>query len=112
MANGQIQNYANMVNLQMAAEAFWGNSKINFDQILLNGNKNNSKEPDSITSLFTEENPRFTLIAHQDLSMNNDTMQAIGTANVADKSGFSVSIFLDNVTGKYTLSIRKAIRWA
>jgi hypothetical protein len=50
MANGQIKQYAEMVNLQMAAEAFLRGATIP-DEIraaLVAGNTANSKEPDAI----------------------------------------------------------------
>jgi hypothetical protein len=109
MANKQIQNYADMVNLQMAAEAFWEDwnslGKEFFD-IAKDGNTVNSREPEAIASLFRtldpSVSPRYTLIAHQDLTLNaNHTI-----AGVNNKSGFSASIFLDNKTTEYTLSIR------
>lgn len=38
MANNQIQQYADMVNLQMAAEAFWGSKLLNEEGVLAQGN--------------------------------------------------------------------------
>ncbi len=117
MANSQIQAYADMVNLQVAAEAFWGRlngpSPQTTIQISTEGNKNNSKEPDAITDLFDPSvdsnpngGPRYKLIAHQDLSLNATTISELGTSAVANKSGFSASIFFDTVKNEYTLSIR------
>jgi RTX calcium-binding nonapeptide repeat (4 copies) len=105
MANGKIQQYADMVNLQMASEAFLGAS-INATDIvglLELGNTVKSKEPTVIADLF---NSRYTLVAHQDLSLNSDTINRIHTAGVANKSGFSASIFWDSVKLEYTMSIR------
>jgi hypothetical protein len=111
MANNQIQRYADMVNLQVASEAFLG-GKLTEDQIaaaLIRGNKNNSLEPTVIANVFKgsgSQPPRYKLIAHQDLSSNAATVAELGTTAVPNKSGFSASVFLDTTTGQYTLSIR------
>jgi Ca2+-binding RTX toxin-like protein len=102
MADGKIKQYADMVNLQMAAEAFWGED-LGVVDTLTQGNRVKSKEPTVIANLFTS---RYTLIAHQDLSLNATTIGRIGTADVPNKSGFSASIFWDSVEHKYTMSIR------
>ncbi len=109
MANEQIQKYENMVNLQMAAEAFWEDwNRLDkeFLDIAKDGNNVNSKEPASIANLFvtgaTGGGARYTLIAHQDFTLNADHT----IAGVNNKSGFSASVFWDNVKSEYTLSIR------
>jgi Ca2+-binding RTX toxin-like protein len=107
MANNQIQTYADMINLQVAAEAFWQRigQGVGVQQLLLSGNDNNSKEPLAVANLFVAADsspPRFKLIAHQDLTLNADHV----ISGVSNKSGFSASIFLDTTTGQYTLSIR------
>lgn len=115
MANTQIQTYANMVNFQVASEAFLTKIRLgeSMGGVLKNGNKNNSKEPNAVADLFDPQkdgNPvagaRYKLVAHQDLSLNATTISELGTAAVRNKSGFSASVFLDTATGQYTLSIR------
>jgi len=104
MANSQIKQYADMVNLQMAAEAFLRGATIP-DEIraaLVAGNTANSKEPDPLASLFGGTSPRYKLIAHQDLTLNaNKTIPG-----AVEKSGLSASVFYDTVTQQYTLSVR------
>ena len=108
MANKEIQKYARMVNLQMAAEAFWQDIQIGRDilDVATRGNTVNSLEPKAVANLFvigaTDGSARYTLIAHQDLTLNADHT----IAGVNSKSGFSASIFLDNKENEYTLSIR------
>ena len=54
MANNQIQTYADMVNLQVASEAFLTQTRLDsaIDAVLKRGNKNITLEPDSIAALF------------------------------------------------------------
>ena len=108
MANKKIQTYADMVNLQVASEAFLRDqlTPAAIKAALINGNENNSKEPDGIAELFRTGNPasgsRYQLIAHQDLTLNAGHT----VPGVQNKSGFSASVFLDTTTNQYTLSIR------
>ncbi|MGE0331943.1 MAG: calcium-binding protein [Ramlibacter sp.] len=105
MANGKIQKYADAVNLQVAAEAFLKNAKFpeNVPEAIVEGNKNNSKQPTVISKLFeTGVGARYKLVAHQDLTQNEE----LTVQGVTNKSGFSASIFLDTQTQQYTLSFR------
>jgi len=54
MANKEIQKYARMVNLQMAAEAFWQDIQIGRDilDVATRGNTVNSLEPKAVANLF------------------------------------------------------------
>ncbi|WP_341922199.1 putative Ig domain-containing protein [Polaromonas sp. YR568] len=112
MVNSQLQTYADMINLQVASEAFLAKVRLGtaIDVVLEDGNKNNSKEPNAIAELFVSGNPtggpRYKLIAHQDLSLNATTVGELGTSAVQDKTGFSASVFFDTVNNQYTLSIR------
>lgn len=104
MANQQIAAYAEMVNLQMAAEAFWSQMARGSTarDVARAGNTANSKEPDAIANLFDGDLPRYKLIAHQDLTLNpNKTIPG-----AVEKSGLSASVFYDTVSQQYTLSIR------
>lgn len=105
MANGQIQRYADMANLQVASEAFLRDALLSeVRDLVVEGNTNNSKQPDVIADQFKiiADGGHYKLIAHQDLTLNIDHT----VAGALDKSGFSASIFLDTKTGEYTLSIR------
>src|ERR1051326_63137 len=108
MAGKKIQTFADMVNLQVAAEAFLKETT-NPDQLrraLIAGNKNNSREPNSIAQMFVDTATvvaRYKLIAHVELTTNlEERVKEI----LDDKSGLSASLFLDTKDNQYTLSIR------
>ncbi len=101
MANGKLEKYAEMINLQVAAEAFLKDTLTNqqLQTTLQQGNKAISILPDRIIGEFVTSG-RYTLIAHQDLSLHVDNI------NTELSSGFSGSLFYDSVNEEYTLSIR------
>lgn len=102
MANGEIQKYADMVALQIASEAFLKGSESSNSVMaaLFEGNGVNSILPESIAQQF-DAGERYSLIAHQDISLNSDN-----ALQANNKSGFSASLFYDNETNEYTFSIR------
>jgi hypothetical protein len=96
MANGILQRYADMINLQVASEAFLHGAGLSqIKERVIAGNTANTKEPNSIADLFSDGSTgRYQLVAHQDLTRND--IKTIPGA--LDKSGFSASIFLDKTT--------------
>jgi len=67
MANGKIQQYADLITLQVAAEAFWKEvanlqGQTERQVVFLNGNESNSLNPQYLIELFSAATARFRLI--------------------------------------------------
>lgn len=110
MADNSIQQNVSIIDIQVAAEAFWRRLVNGYPgglpALLAAGNDNNSKSPDVVGQQFLGPDPRYRLVAHVDLQLNSALELALGIANLPNRTGFSGSIFLDTRTQQYTFAIR------